>query len=322
VLVRNPYYFRGQPKLQEIDDELIPDANTAITEMQARALDLSYLTPSSLYQEVAQMKNFVAWAQPVYLFRHIDFNITSPKLKDPIVRQALRYAINRPLILQTLYHGLGTLQEQPAPKVAPYWDPRVQMVPFDLNRANQMLDSDGWKRGPDGVREKNGVRLELNFATVAGTVINDQLIELLRQTWKQLGVQLTVSHYQNTLLFGQYQDNGILARGKYDVAYFAWGLDGLGDFTEIYGCQYVPPAGQNYMHWCNATAQAAMTKYYADYDPAARNADDAIVTEQLIKDVPTIVLMGESGFWVYNRDLKNFHPGALTPFDNFMDVDI
>ena len=323
VLVRNPYYFRGEPKLQEIDDQLIADANTALTEMQAHELDLSFETPPNLYQEVLSMKDFVAWAQPAYVFRHIDFNLTSPKLKDPAVREALRYAMDRPQILQTLYHGIGgLLQDQPAPRVSSYWDPNAKTVPFDIAKANQLLDAAGWKRGADGVREKNGVRLELDFATAAGTVINDQLIELLRQTWKQIGVKITVSHYQNTLLFGQYQDNGILARGKFDIAYFAWGLDGMGDFSVIYGCQYIPPAGQNYMHWCNQKANAAMMKFYRDYNEADRNADDAVVTEQLNKDVPTVILMGSNSLWVYNRDLKNFHPGALSPFDNFMDVDI
>jgi hypothetical protein len=32
--------------------------------------------------------------------------------------------------------------------------------------------------------------------------------------------------------------------------------------------------------------------------------------------------MGTEALWVYNNDLKNFNPGSLAPFDNFMDVDI
>ncbi len=322
VLVPNPYYFRGLPKLKEIDDEIIPDVNTVVTSMQAKSLDMSYNTPQNLYPQLVTLKDFNVVAQDSYIFRHFDLNLTSPKLRDPIVRQALRYGMDRPMILAKLYHGIGNLQEQPAIQVAPYWDPNIKLVPFDLAKANQLLDADGWKRGAGGVRSKNGVRLDLNFATAAGTVINDQLIELVRQTWNPLGVNITTSHYQNTLLFGQYQDNGILARGKFDVAYFAWGQDGLGDLSPIYGCDEVPPSGQNYMHWCNATAQRAMNAFFTHYEQPQRNADDAVVMEQLYKDVPTIILMGTKQLWVYNKDLKNFHPGELSPFDNFMDVDI
>jgi peptide/nickel transport system substrate-binding protein len=322
VLVANPLYFRGAPKLKEVDYEIITNANTVLTEMQAKALDMFYQAPQNMVDQFRALSAFTTWAQPSYYFRHLDFNLTSPKLKDPAVREALRYAMNRPDILAKLYHGIGILQEEPAPKVSAYWDPNIAQVPFDLNKANQILDQAGWKRGADGVRAKNGVRLDLNFATATGTVINDQLIEQLRQTWKQTGVNITVSHYLNTLLFGQYQDGGILYTGKFDVAYFAWGLDAIGDFSPIYSCTNIPPAGQNILHWCNKTAESAMQALYGHYSQAQRNKDDAVVMEQLNKDVPTAVLMGTAALWVYNKDVKNFSPGALSPFDNFMDVDI
>jgi peptide/nickel transport system substrate-binding protein len=322
VLVANPYYFRGMPKLKEIDYEIITNANTVLTEMQAKSLDLYYQAPQNMVDQFRALSAFTTWAQPSYYFRHLDFNLRSPKLADPAVREALRYATDRATILAKVYHGVGILQEEPAPKVSVYWDPNIKMVPFDIAKANQILDQAGWKRGADGVRQKNGVRLDLNFATATGTVVNDQMIEQLRQTWKQIGVNITVSHYLNTLLFAQYQDGGILYRGKYDVAYYSWGLDAIGDFSSIYACDQIPPNGQNSIFWCNATADKAMHDLYAHYDQPQRNKDAAIVMEQLNKDVPTIVTMGTAALWVYNKDLKNFSPGALSPFDNFMDVDI
>ena len=322
VLVPNPYYYAGQPKLKEIDYEIITNANTTLTQMQSHALDMSYQSPPNLVDQYRSMTQFVTWGQPSYYFRHIDFNLTSPKLSDVAVRRALRYATDERSILTKLYHGIGILQEQPAPRVSPYWDPNIKETPFDIAKANQILDAAGWKMGPDGVRAKNGVRLDLNFVTATGTVINDQVIEMLRQTWKQIGVTLSVTHYLNTLLFAQYQDGGILYRGKYDVAYYAWGQDAIGDLSPIYSCAQIPPNGQNSLHWCNRRAENAMLAFYTHYDQAQRNADDAVVMEELDKDVPTYVMMGTEALWVYNNDLKNFSPGSLSPFDNFLDVDI
>ena len=322
VLVPNPYYYAGQPKLKEIDYEIITNSNTTLTSMQAKALDMSYQSPPSLIDQYRSMSSFITWGQPSYYFRHLDFNLTSPKLKELAVRQALRYATDEVTILTKLYHSVGILQEEPAPRVAPYYDANIKESGFDIAKANALLDGAGWKLGPDGIRAKNGVKLDLNFATASGTVINDQLIELLRSTWKQIGVNITVSHYLNTLLFAQYQDGGILYRGKFDVAYFAWGQDAIGDFSPIYSCAQIPPAGQNILHWCNRRAENAMLALYTHYDQAQRNADDAVVMEELNKDIPTVVVMGTEAVWVYNKDLKNFSPGALSPFDNFLDVDI
>jgi peptide/nickel transport system substrate-binding protein len=322
VMVPNPYYFRGTPKLKEIDFELITNNNTVLTGLQSKSLDMFYQAPQSMLDQFKTLTGFNTWAQPSFYFRHIDFNTSSPKLKDPAVRQALRYAVDRPTILAKLYRGIGVLQEQPAPRVSAYWDPTIKLAPFDIAKANQLLDQAGWKRGSDGIRAKNGVRLDFNFATASGTVINDQLIELLRQNWSQLGVNITVSHYLNTLLFAPYADGGILYRGKFDIAYFAWGVDPIGDMSSIYSCEQIPPNGQNILHWCNARANKAMHALYTHYDQPDRNKDDAIVMEELNKDVPTVVLMGTEQLWVNNKDLKNFDPGALSPFDNFMDVDI
>ncbi|MBV9269636.1 MAG: peptide ABC transporter substrate-binding protein [Candidatus Eremiobacteraeota bacterium] len=322
TLVANPLYFRGRPKLDKIVYEIITENNTILTQMQAKNMDLWYQAPQNFIDQLKALQPFTTEARPSYYFRHIDFNLTSPKLKEVAVRQALRYATDRKQILDTVYHGIGHLQDQPAPRTAPYWDPTIQPVPFDLNKAKQLLDQAGWKPGADGVREKNGVRLDLDFATASGTNINDQMIEQLRSTWKQIGVNITVHHYQNNLLFAQYADGGILYTGKFDVAYFAWGQDALGDASPIYSCKSIPPNGQNIMHWCNQRAQAAMDAFFTHFDQAQRNKDAAIVYEELNKDVPTIVLMGTEALWSYNKDMKSFDPGALAPFDDFMNVDV
>jgi len=322
TLVANPLYFRGKPKLDKIVYEIITENNTVLTQLQAKSMDLWYQAPQNFIDQLKALTPFNTEARPSYYFRHIDFNTTSPKLKELAVRQALKYATDRKQILDTVYHGIGNLQDQPAPKTSPYWDPNIPLQAFDLNKAKQLLDQAGWKPGPDGVREKNGVRLDLDFATASGTNINDQMIEQLRSTWKQIGVSVTVHHYQNNLLFAPYQDGGILYTGKFDVSYFAWGQDALGDPSPIYSCKSIPPNGQNILHWCNKKAEAAMNEFFTHFDQAQRNKDAAVVYEELNKDVPTIVLMGTEALWSYNKDMKNFNPGSLSPFDEFWNVDV
>lgn len=322
VMVPNPRYFRGLPKLKEIDFEIISDTNTILTQLQAKELDMWYNVPGNYVQRVQALTPFKTFVQPNYYFRHFDFNLSSRKLRDPAVREALRYATDRQAIIAKIYQGLGVLQEEPAPKISAYWDPKIQPVPFDIAKANALLDAAGWKRGSDGVRAKNGVRLSLDFVSATGAPVNDEVIELVRGWWKQIGVQINVRHYLESLFFAPYQDGGILYGGKFDVVYFAWGLDPIGDFSNLYACDQIPPNGQNDVRWCNKTADKAMHDLYTHYDQAQRNADDAIVQEQLVKDVPTVVIMGTQLVWAENRDLKHFHPGAISPFDNMMDVDI
>lgn len=322
VMVRNPYYFRGQPKLKEIDFEIIPDRDTILTDLQARQLDLWYPVPGNYYGKTQTLTPYTSLRQPAYIFNHIDFNMTSPKLRDPAVRHALEMATDRATLINKIEHGVGILQEGPAPKNAPYYDPSIALVPFDIAKANALLDAAGWKRGADGIREKNGVKLDLNYATSTGTQDVDSAIELTRQWWKQIGVAINVRRYPAAMLFLPYADGGIVYGGKWDVIGFAWGDDPIGDFSFEYGCDEFPPNGQNDMRWCDPKANAAIHALYSHYDQPKRNVDDRILFQQLAKNTPTMIEWGREDIFVYNRDLKNFHPNAVTVFDNMTDVDI
>ena len=323
VMVANPLYFRGRPKLDEVDYEIIADSNTVLTELQAHQLDLWYPTPGSFFKTKMQgMNGFAFIKQPGYLFNHIDFNTKRPAMQDVSVRRALRLASDRQTLIDKVGHGIGILQEQPAPKVAPYWDPKIEQTPFDIAQANKLLDQGGWKRGADGVRAKNGVKLALDFVTNSGNPTGDEIIELLRSWWQQIGVSINVRHYDTARLFDSYQDHGILYTGNYDVAFFAWGAGASGDFSNLYACDQIPPNGQNLLNWCNARANKAMHDLYSHYDQNDRNKDDAILFDEMDKDVPTIIENGREDIFFFNADLHNFHPSAVTPFDDMQNVDM
>ncbi|MGH7737618.1 MAG: ABC transporter substrate-binding protein [Candidatus Tyrphobacter sp.] len=323
VMVPNPYYFRGQPKLKKVIFDIIPDRNTVFTELQAHDLDLWNGVPGAYFARFSELgPDFTYLRQPAYFYNHMDFNVSRPAVRDPIVRHALELAIDRATLLQKIAHGVGVLEEEPAPKPAPYYDPNIRFVQFDIAKANAMLDADGWKRGPDGIRVKNGVRLALDVASSAGTPDTDNMLALIGEWWKQIGVSMSVRRYESSQLFAPYQMGGIIYGGKWDVSLFAWGDDPIGDFSFVYGCDQIPPLGQNDLHWCNPIANKAMHDLYSHYDQSQRNADDAVLFTQLAKDDPTIVTYVRQDVYIYNRDLKNFHPNQITPFDDFMNVDI
>jgi peptide/nickel transport system substrate-binding protein len=322
VMVPNPYYFRGQPKLKEIDYMIVPNRDTLFAQLAAHEIDLWAHVGGVYYVRLNELSGYTALRRATYQWGHIDFNMGHPALADPVVRHALELATDRATIIAKMQHGVGVLQEGVAPKSAPYYLPGIPLVPFDIAQANKLLDADGWKRGADGIREKNGVKLNLNWAAITGSVNVDNMLELIRSTWKQIGVGIDVHHYPAPLFFGTYQDGGILYTGKWDVTLFNWFDDPIGDFSFIYGCDQIPPAGQNVVRWCNHDADAAMHALFAHYDQTQRNADDAIVQRALAQDRPEFTLNGIEEVYIFNKDLKNFNPNDVTPFDDFMNVDI
>ena len=322
VMVPNPLYFRGVPKLKRVIFEIIPNRDTVLTQMQAKQLDLWVFVSPAYVDRLKQLTPFHVLELPDYEYDHIDFNLSHEKLASLVVRRALRYATPLKRINDKIHHGIYRLQDQPNPKSAPYWMHGIGYTHYDIAKANQLLDAAGWKRGADGIRQKNGVRLAFNLATVVGTPDTDDIIELLRESWKQIGVSLSVRHYSSAQFFAPFQDGGIMYGNTWDVTLFAWGNDPLGDYSFLYKCDQFPPNGQNDVRWCDPKADAAMEALFSHFTQRERNADVATLTHQFIKDVPSIVEDGRVAIYAYNRDLKHFHPGSLTPFDNMMKVDI
>jgi peptide/nickel transport system substrate-binding protein len=322
VMVRNPYYFRGPPKLQRIVFKIIPDTNTALAELRSHEIDLWLGVPPHFYSQALALDGIVGLATPSNEFDHLDFNLTNPILADVRVRRALRLALNRREIVDKTQSGLYRLDESPVTPASPYHE-NLPRVPFDLVRANALLDAAGWQRGIDGIRTKRGVRLKLTYVQQAGRPDLDTEVELIRSTWERIGVELTVKRYLISQLNATPQDGGIIFSGKFDVTRFGWALTPDESLESLYGCNAFPPGGQNDMHWCDPQASAAMERQNVEFDERARAKDLAVVQRRVYDQVPTIVLDFSVQLSAYNADLRHWDPKPMSPpFDDIMNVDI
>ena len=194
---------------------------------------------------------------------------------------------------------------------------------YDVAKANDILDKAGWVKGADGVRSKNGVRLALQFVSYTGAADTDQLIELLRQSWAQIGVQFDVKRINQALFFAPVAQGGPIFAGKFDVTSFSWGQTPDADYTSTLGCEDVPPKGENVARFCDprdreaAAAGESGVRRARPQSRSSRRLDD-----RLAETVPYFVLYIRDEIHAYNHDLQDWHPSSSTPFDDFMNVDI
>ncbi len=321
-MVANPLYFGAKPKLERIVFKIIPDRNTVLTQLTTHEIDLWLPVSPAFADRVKHLPGISVLQQPSYLYDHVDFNLAHPPLDDRTVREALRLAIDRPTILAKIRHGNGLLQEGVLAPAHPYFDPSIAKIPYDISRANALLDRAGWRLGADGIRAKNGKRLDFTYASGVGLPDTDQQIELIRASWKQIGANFTVVHYPSSTFFAPAQTGGIIMSGKFDITNFAWSDNPNGDLSNIYGCDRIPPKGQNVGRYCSPSADVAMTRFLGTYDSGVQRSLDRSIQERLVGDVGTVVIEVRKDTFAFNSDLKNFHPNQLSAFDAMLDVDI
>jgi peptide/nickel transport system substrate-binding protein len=321
-LEANPYYWRGRPALSEVVMKLIPDRNTVLLQLQTGEIDMWYPFGGSFLSRVQAIPNVTLLRHPSYVTNEMLFNAQDPVVKDVDVRRALRYAINRPELRDKVQHGVGILQNVILPQVDPLVPKDIAFTPFDLAKANAILDAAGWKRGSDGVREKNGTRLTINVASSVGTPDADTQIELIRSTFKDVGAELNVNRYQSSILFGPYADGGILATGKFGALFLGNDIEPPFDMENAFGCKSIPPGGQNDTRYCNAALQATITTYQRTYDFETRKRLLSKILHQVDDAAIIIPTVGREDLFGFSNAVKNFAPNNATPFDNMMRVDV
>jgi peptide/nickel transport system substrate-binding protein len=320
-LEANPYYFRGKPKLQKIVYKIIPDANTVVSQMRTGEIDLVPLVNEGTYDQMKAIPGHTTLRIPGYYWSFMSLNVQHPALKERAVRRALRMALDRPALVQKAYHDLGFLTEGTLPPSAELYT-AIPDENANVAGANALLDRAGWKRGADGIRAKNGVRLDLEYALYTGVSAADVQAELIRDMWKQIGVSFTLKKYAQALFFGPFADGGILYGGKWDVTSLAYGLDPNGDDSNILECDQAPPNGQNSGHYCDRQMDELLGAVKGEYDPAKRRALVAKVERKMVEDVPYITLRMRENLFTFADAVTGYAPNALTPFDDMMNVDV
>jgi peptide/nickel transport system substrate-binding protein len=315
-MVANPYFYLGPPKLKEVIYKILPDENTEETQLQTHEIDMLAVGSGLKWPQYAQLaadprNGLIAVRVDSYLFSHIDFNLRHPIVSDRNVRVALAYATNRQEIIDKILHGSAIAAEtDQSPKLSWAYTNDVTHYPYDPAKAQAILDADGWKMGPDGIRVKDGQRLEFTLSTQTESTYGKALQTFLQREWREIGVEADIKNYPSSQFFDN-STNGILQGGHYDAAGYSWAAAADPDDSPIYSADNFAPHGQNAMFWDNRIATDAMNDALKTVDQARRKRDYVIVQQQLTKDVPTIIIYFARVPYVYNSDLKGFDPSPV-----------
>jgi peptide/nickel transport system substrate-binding protein len=125
---------------------------------------------------------------------------THPTLADPAVRQALGLLVDRASIHEQIYGrgGQATANYLNAP--SRYASKNLRWE-FNVDKANQMLDAAGWKRGGDGIRAKDGKRLRFVYQTSTNAP-RQKTQAIVKQACAKAGIDIEIKSVVASVFFG------------------------------------------------------------------------------------------------------------------------
>jgi peptide/nickel transport system substrate-binding protein len=225
TLVKNPDYnwapawtgHTGPAKVDTILWRIIPEDATRVVELQSGNIDLMVSPPPP--QEQAQFKDnadyfFMSSSQATIQF--VGMFVDHPLLKDIRTRQAVGHAIDRDLILETIYQGVGRAtttylsQELGGDKGV------AEVAPaYDLEKAKALLAEVGWKPGDDGIlvaENVEGVTPGTKFEVAYWTYQEDEYKRLAEVTQKMLsdiGIKANIQLMDNPTYSAALKGGGV-----------------------------------------------------------------------------------------------------------------
>jgi peptide/nickel transport system substrate-binding protein len=208
VAVRNPYFHRIDQSGRQLpyvdrfilaiaDSKLIA-AKTGAGEADLQARDLNFNNYTFLKQsEKNNGYRTLLWraakGSHIALFPNLNVNdpVWRKVLRDVRFRRALSLAIDRSLVNQVLYFGLAIEANNTVLPGSPLYRESYKdaWARYDRKTANRLLDEMGLKRGLDGIRHlPDGRKLEIIIETAGESSEQTDVLELVRETWREVGV--------------------------------------------------------------------------------------------------------------------------------------
>jgi peptide/nickel transport system substrate-binding protein len=307
TVVRNPYYYRkGRPYLNSIVFKIVPDQNTQILALKAGEADIGYFLPITDYSLLKSIPGYTLKAANVPPgWEAIWLSEKNPFLKDPKVRLALTYGLNREEMIKDVWHSLALPIANAQPPGDISYDPNLKPLPYDPAKAAQLLKEAGFVKGPNGILEKDGKPFVIVYSSTANNPWRAQDEAIVQSDWGKLGIEVKIVNYPASTFFGD-----IVPNGKAD----AFEFEDLNNpdpgltLPTVFDCNATPPNGENYTHYCNPRVDALLAQANSIVDQAKRLQIFREVGKIIAEQAPMVFLYAPPTLTLNSNRLHNYDP--------------
>jgi peptide/nickel transport system substrate-binding protein len=220
-----------------------------------------------------------------------------PFLVESLVRQAYNLLMDRGTIAQQLYGAAGQATGNFLNNPARFQSPHTRWE-FNPEKAAQLLDQAGWRRGSDGIRVKDGRRMQLLYQTSVNPV-RQKTQAIVKKAFEQVGIEVELKAVNPGIFFSSDPGNAD-AHAKFHADLQMFTVNPGSPDPQAHMSQFVSWeiarkdnnwAGQNVVRWVNADYDRLWKQAETELDPVKRAALFIRMNDLLVEDVVVIPLV-------------------------------
>ncbi len=299
------YANKGPVKFEKLVIKIVPEDSSRVAAMMAGQFDITHQFPA---QFIAQAKAApmlqVQEAKPNFQLLYFGFKTTRPMVADRRVREAMSIAITRAELAKAILLGNADPAFTDVDPDALDFDPKTRdIVKEDLERAKKLLDEAGWKPGADGVREKDGLKLQPKvYFTQAGNT--PRIAEAIQGYLRRIGVQWQLQPWDSTIAAAK------MAEQDYEIWSVTVPYLSAGDLMNIYfNSKNIPTP--NRMNWNDPETDEWLRLGRSALTEADRAKYYAMVQQKVTREHLWIPVLNINMHQVTNKKIKGARPHMI-----------
>jgi peptide/nickel transport system substrate-binding protein len=300
-------FYRDAAKPQRVIWSISPEIATATKQLMAGEADfIEALTPPAAAAAAKQPSLHVA-AYSSFDYAFLRFNLRSagtqrphPLFGDRALRRALTQALDRKLLVRSVFDTLAHVALGPFVRAQWTSDTTLAEIPFDRAAAAHALDSLGWRMGADSIRAKAGKKLEFTLLRPSSSKSRELLAVLVQEQLRQVGVKVNIE----PLEFGAFM--GRATKHDFDAI-----MDGLHTGPSPAGVRgswssagIANGAGPNYGEYSSPRFDAQVDSAVSAMDVQAAKAHYRAAYQTIVDDAPAIWLVEPKAIAGYGARLQ------------------
>ena len=313
-LVRNPDYWGGGVKLEDVTLTYVSDSTTRAAMLESGDVDMARGLPYPQVSTIEGDPDLDVISKETMRAYFMFVNTEKAPLDDVRVRQAINYAINRDEVVDVALEGVGGVSAKGVfPSIFPWANDELAGYPHDQATALSLLADAGiTDSDSDGTLElSSGEDFTLNIMTYTSRAALQPSVEVIKSQLDDIGIKVTVD------LTGSSDIKAAMVDGTYDMAFYSYGVAPSGDPDHYLTTHFDSTAGykeNGWIRYSNAEVDSLLASARQEMDLDTRKDYYDQATQIIVEESPEMFIFHENEVLGYNTKVIGYeiYPNEIT----------
>ncbi len=306
TFTRNPNYWGTAPAYDKIVYQLYTNQDALVQALKNGQVDIADALDGSVLPALQKLSNVTVNKVVSDWWVNLAFNFGGrgpglPALQNLDVRKAIEMAIDKQQIVDKVYPGAAAPGQTIVRPLSKFWHltvPTDKAIPYDPAAANALLDTAGYRLGPDGVRvdPKSGQPLVIRMPVSDDTAGSDGVGQLVAGFLKKIGITVKVQPVTAGKMYDLQQS------GDFDAYIWYWSGDPDPNYQLSVFTSDQCGEGLSDGCWKNAQYDTLFAQQQTTFDQTARKAIVDQMQQLVYDQVPVVVIAYPNAIEAYRND--------------------